>query len=231
MEVAWLTTKLTTMTIKRNNRAPWAVWIRNFCVRTVASAYRSTTDATQFWTANLERMKMTAPGYRTRTSFGILKLNVKHPSTTFSVPKHSHALLRISCAMEITVGFDSEDATFSIIYFSIFLISHVHQLDCGDFSDETHCGAKVKCDQDQFECENGLCIQHKWVCDGMCGIITTCHSNMLIVYLSSLFIWIINWRMTNRRQWLSRFFRRSQLHCKAIVSCAFSIEKYLEWLF
>lgn len=39
-------------------------------------------------------------------------------------------------------------------------------VDCGDFSDETHCGAKVKCEEDQFECENGLCIQHQWVCDG-----------------------------------------------------------------
>ncbi|XP_031629327.1 low-density lipoprotein receptor-related protein 4 isoform X2 [Contarinia nasturtii] len=38
--------------------------------------------------------------------------------------------------------------------------------DCGDFSDETHCGAKVKCEEDQFECDNGLCIQHQWVCDG-----------------------------------------------------------------
>lgn len=39
-------------------------------------------------------------------------------------------------------------------------------IDCGDFSDETHCGAKVKCEEDQFECDNGLCIQHQWVCDG-----------------------------------------------------------------
>lgn len=38
--------------------------------------------------------------------------------------------------------------------------------DCGDFSDETHCGAHVNCSEDQFECENGLCIPHLWVCDG-----------------------------------------------------------------
>lgn len=44
--------------------------------------------------------------------------------------------------------------------------------DCGDFSDETHCGAKLKCEEDQFECENGLCIQHMWVCDGQYHWIT-----------------------------------------------------------
>lgn len=38
--------------------------------------------------------------------------------------------------------------------------------DCGDYSDETHCGAHVNCSDDQFECANGLCIQHPWVCDG-----------------------------------------------------------------
>lgn len=38
--------------------------------------------------------------------------------------------------------------------------------DCGDYTDETHCGARVNCSEDQFECENGLCIQQKWVCDG-----------------------------------------------------------------
>lgn len=24
----------------------------------------------------------------------------------------------------------------------------------------------MKCEEDQFECDNGLCIQHQWVCDG-----------------------------------------------------------------
>ncbi|XP_055684209.1 low-density lipoprotein receptor-related protein 4 [Lutzomyia longipalpis] len=38
--------------------------------------------------------------------------------------------------------------------------------DCGDYSDETHCGARHNCSEDQFECMNGLCIQHTWVCDG-----------------------------------------------------------------
>lgn len=38
--------------------------------------------------------------------------------------------------------------------------------DCGDYSDETHCGTHVNCSDDQFECENGLCIPHPWVCDG-----------------------------------------------------------------
>lgn len=38
--------------------------------------------------------------------------------------------------------------------------------DCGDYSDETHCGARRNCSEDQFECLNGLCIQQSWVCDG-----------------------------------------------------------------
>lgn len=38
--------------------------------------------------------------------------------------------------------------------------------DCGDYSDETKCGAHVNCSVDQFECLNGLCIQQPWVCDG-----------------------------------------------------------------
>lgn len=38
--------------------------------------------------------------------------------------------------------------------------------DCGDYSDETHCGAHVNCSQDQFECSNGLCIPQPWFCDG-----------------------------------------------------------------
>lgn len=38
--------------------------------------------------------------------------------------------------------------------------------DCGDYSDETHCGAHVNCSKDQFGCDNGLCIPHPWVCDG-----------------------------------------------------------------
>lgn len=39
--------------------------------------------------------------------------------------------------------------------------------DCGDFSDETHCGARNHtCSEDQFSCDNGLCIQKKWACDG-----------------------------------------------------------------
>lgn len=46
-------------------------------------------------------------------------------------------------------------------------------LDCGDFSDETHCGARIKCEEDQFECDNGLCIQHQWVCDGQYQAINT----------------------------------------------------------
>ncbi|XP_037029978.1 low-density lipoprotein receptor-related protein 4 isoform X2 [Bradysia coprophila] len=37
--------------------------------------------------------------------------------------------------------------------------------DCGDYSDETHCGARLNCSEDQFECQNGLCIQQQWVCD------------------------------------------------------------------
>lgn len=37
--------------------------------------------------------------------------------------------------------------------------------DCGDYSDETHCGARLNCSEDQFECQNGLCIQLQWVCD------------------------------------------------------------------
>lgn len=38
--------------------------------------------------------------------------------------------------------------------------------DCGDFSDETHCGERAVCSDDQFECLNGLCIQKTWMCDG-----------------------------------------------------------------
>lgn len=38
--------------------------------------------------------------------------------------------------------------------------------DCGDFSDETHCGERASCAEDQFECLNGLCIQTTWTCDG-----------------------------------------------------------------
>lgn len=38
--------------------------------------------------------------------------------------------------------------------------------DCGDYSDETHCGVHVNCSTDQFACANGLCIPHPWVCDG-----------------------------------------------------------------
>lgn len=64
--------------------------------------------------------------------------------------------------------------------------------DCGDFSDETHCGKsnlyhfhfiltvnvtntkscllllgeRTNCSKDQFECQNGLCLPQQWVCDG-----------------------------------------------------------------
>lgn len=38
--------------------------------------------------------------------------------------------------------------------------------DCGDYSDETRCGARANCSDDQFDCVNGLCIQQSWVCDG-----------------------------------------------------------------
>lgn len=39
--------------------------------------------------------------------------------------------------------------------------------DCGDFSDETHCGVRNhNCSDDQFTCDNGLCIPSKWSCDG-----------------------------------------------------------------
>lgn len=55
--------------------------------------------------------------------------------------------------------------------------------DCGDYSDETHCGKSfatrrpfelshsetlgfpVNCTADQFECANGLCIPKSWICD------------------------------------------------------------------
>lgn len=42
--------------------------------------------------------------------------------------------------------------------------------DCGDFSDETHCGGAhmnhTCSSDDQFPCENGLCIPKAWTCDG-----------------------------------------------------------------
>ncbi|XP_037724672.1 low-density lipoprotein receptor-related protein 4 isoform X2 [Drosophila subpulchrella] len=38
--------------------------------------------------------------------------------------------------------------------------------DCGDYSDETHCGARTNCTEDQFECLNGFCIPRTWLCDG-----------------------------------------------------------------
>lgn len=37
--------------------------------------------------------------------------------------------------------------------------------DCLDMSDEALCGgARLNCTEDQFQCENGLCIQQQWVC-------------------------------------------------------------------
>ncbi|KAL9884451.1 LDL receptor related protein 4 [Glossina fuscipes fuscipes] len=38
--------------------------------------------------------------------------------------------------------------------------------DCGDYSDETHCGERINCTEDQFECANGFCIPKQWLCDG-----------------------------------------------------------------
>nr|CAD7433292.1 unnamed protein product [Timema monikensis] len=38
--------------------------------------------------------------------------------------------------------------------------------DCGDFSDETHCGYNLNCTADEFQCENGLCVRNSWRCDG-----------------------------------------------------------------
>ncbi|XP_022224795.1 low-density lipoprotein receptor-related protein 4 isoform X1 [Drosophila obscura] len=38
--------------------------------------------------------------------------------------------------------------------------------DCGDYSDETHCGAYTNCTDDQFQCQNGFCIPRTWLCDG-----------------------------------------------------------------
>lgn len=56
--------------------------------------------------------------------------------------------------------------------------------DCGDYSDETHCGKFenvytichisfifhflgyiINCTNDQFQCDNGLCIPKQWTCD------------------------------------------------------------------
>ena len=36
--------------------------------------------------------------------------------------------------------------------------------DCNDFTDETHCGTKTNCSEDQFECMNGLCVPQEWIC-------------------------------------------------------------------
>ncbi|XP_052860473.1 low-density lipoprotein receptor-related protein 4-like [Anopheles cruzii] len=38
--------------------------------------------------------------------------------------------------------------------------------DCGDFTDETHCGTRLDCTEGKFECQNGMCIPPDWVCDG-----------------------------------------------------------------
>ncbi|XP_055910482.1 low-density lipoprotein receptor-related protein 4 [Eupeodes corollae] len=38
--------------------------------------------------------------------------------------------------------------------------------DCGDYSDETHCGNRSNCTDDQFECSNGFCVPKSWMCDG-----------------------------------------------------------------
>lgn len=39
--------------------------------------------------------------------------------------------------------------------------------DCNDFTDETHCGAKTNCSDDQFECSNGLCLPLEWTCGNL----------------------------------------------------------------
>lgn len=38
--------------------------------------------------------------------------------------------------------------------------------DCGDYSDETQCGERAKCTDDQFECDNRFCVPKEWICDG-----------------------------------------------------------------
>nr|XP_040223812.2 low-density lipoprotein receptor-related protein 4 isoform X2 [Anopheles coluzzii] len=38
--------------------------------------------------------------------------------------------------------------------------------DCGDYTDETHCGNRHDCTEEKFECQNGMCIPRDWVCDG-----------------------------------------------------------------
>lgn len=96
--------------------------------------------------------------------FEISKKSANHLITMYYVQKRSRALPKIFCATEIMVMISIRHQIWlERVQINLFFSS---ALDCGDFSDETHCGAKVKCEEYQFECDNGLCVQHQWVCDG-----------------------------------------------------------------